>query len=202
MKNHGRQQSAASPRAEEGGGFVTIAKVTKTQGRKGEVAAALLTDFPERFTDRIRLFALNPRDQRSELELEDHWFHKGGVVLKFLGVDSIGQAEALIGCEIQIPQAERAVLQDDSVWVSDLVGCMVSDSGREIGRIEDVRFGTGEAPLLVIRGEKEYLVPFAAAYIEKMAPEEKRLDMKLPEGMLELDAPLKQQDRERKKNQD
>lgn len=187
MKNH------EPPRAEEGGGFVTIAKVTKTQGRKGEVAAALLTDFPERFATRKRVFAVNYalREERQELELEDHWFHKGGIVLKFLGVDSISQAEALIGCEIQIPQAERAVLQDDSVWVSDLVGCMVSDSGREIGRIEDVRFGAGEAPLLVIRGEKEYLVPFAAAYIEKMAPEEKRLEMKLPEGMLELDAPLR-----------
>ena len=41
------------------GDFVTIAKVTKTQGRKGEVAALLLTDFPERFASRKRLYALD-----------------------------------------------------------------------------------------------------------------------------------------------
>jgi 16S rRNA processing protein RimM len=170
------------------GDFVTIAKVTKTQGRKGEVAALLLTDFPERFASRKRLFALDRRDQRRELELEDHWPHKGGVVLKFAGFDSISQAETLIGSEIQIPAAERAPLPDDSVYVSDLVGCMVSDRGREIGRIEDVQFGAGEAPLLVVRRNdgKEYLVPFAAAYIERIVLAEKQLEMKLPEGMLEV----------------
>jgi 16S rRNA processing protein RimM len=170
------------------GDFVTIARVTKTQGRKGEVAALLLTDFPERFATRKRLYALDRREQRRELELEDHWPHKGGVVLKFVGFDTINQAETLVGCEIQIPRAERAPLPDDSIYVSDLVGCMVSDAGREIGRIEDVQFGAGEAPLLVVRRNdgKEYLVPFAAAYIERIAPAEKRLEMKLPEGMLEL----------------
>jgi 16S rRNA processing protein RimM len=178
---------ANTPRGQESSGdFVTIAKVTKTQGRKGEVAAVLLTDFPERFAERKRLFGLDSKDQRRELELEDHWFHKGGVVLKFAGVDSIGQAETLVGSEIQIPVGERTQLQDDSIYLSDLAGCVVSDGGREIGRVEEVRFGAGEAPLLVVRGDKEYLVPFASAYIERLAPAEKRIEMKLPEGMLEL----------------
>jgi 16S rRNA processing protein RimM len=191
------------PRQETSGGeFVTIAKVTKTQGRKGEVAAVLLTDFPERFATRKRLFMLDRREQRREVKLEDHWFHKGGVVLKFLGVDSISQAETLIGCEIQIPRAERAQLQDDSVYVNDLVDCVVSDSGREIGRIENVQFGAGEAPLLVVKGEKEYLIPFAAAYIKRLAPAEKRVEMELPEGMLELDAPLKQEEKEKQRGQE
>jgi 16S rRNA processing protein RimM len=171
------------------GEFVTVAKVTKTQGRKGEVAAALLTDFPERFAERKRLFALDEKDRRREVQLEDHWFHKGGVVLKFAGVDSISQAEELIGCEIQIPASERAELEDDSVYISDLVGCTVSDSGREIGRIERVQFGSGEAPLLVVKGkgDKEYLVPFATAYLDKIDLKGKQVRMRLPAGLLELD---------------
>jgi 16S rRNA processing protein RimM len=188
---------AHTPRAEEASGdFVTIAKVTRTQGRKGEVAAVLLTDFPERFASRKQLFGLDGKDRRRQLELEDHWFHKGGVVLKFAGVDSISEAESLVGSEIQIPAAERAQLQDDSVYLSDLAGCIVSDGGREVGRVEGVNFGAGEAPLLVVRGDKEYLVPFAAAYIERLAPAEKRIEMKLPPGMLELDAPLRQEEKE------
>jgi 16S rRNA processing protein RimM len=187
--------------------FVTIARVAKTQGRKGEVAATLLTDFPERFATRRRLFALcdAPRrqsgaatgEQRRELQLEDHWFHKGMVVLKFAGVDSISDAEALLGCEIQVPRNERAELGEAEFYVGDLAGCMVTDSGREIGRVKDVQFGSGEAPLLVIEGKKEFLVPFAAAYIEKIDLEHKQLCMKLPEGMLELDAPLSREERER-----
>jgi 16S rRNA processing protein RimM len=177
-----------SPRAEENPAeFVTIAKVTKTQGRIGEVAAALFTDFPERFADRKRLFAFDPaRGRRRELELENHWFHKGGVVLKFQGVDSISRAEELVGCEIQIPRSERVGLEGDLVYVSDLTGCAVFAGGREIGRIEDVQFSSGDAPLLVVKGEKEHLIPFAAEFVEKLDLGQKRLTMKLPEGLLEL----------------
>src|SRR5262249_38473750 len=122
MTDHKRQRGVAAQRSEgDSGAFVTIAKVTKTQGRKGEVAALLLTDFPERFATRKRLFALDRQDRRTELELEDHWFHKGGVVLKFAGVDSISQAETLIGCGIQIPQAERAEPAGGLVLLGDLV---------------------------------------------------------------------------------
>jgi 16S rRNA processing protein RimM len=185
--------------------FVTIARVAKTQGRHGEVAATLLTDFPELFETRKKLFALGDSTKQSgaaepnrrKLDLDEHWFHKGMVVLKFAGVDSISDAETLVGSEIQIPRSERAALGSDEFYVSDLIGCTVTDSGREIGRIKDVQFGSGEAPLLVIEGEKEYLVPFAAAYIEKIALEQKRLEMKLPEGLLELDAPLNQEEKQR-----
>jgi 16S rRNA processing protein RimM len=185
------------PRKETGQGeFVALAKVTKTQGRKGEVAAALLTDFPERFATRRQLLALHRDGRRSQLELEDHWFHKGGVVLKFAGVDSISQAETLVGCEIQIPWAERAELPEGSVYISDLIGCMVSDGGRAIGRLRDVQFGAGEAPLLLIKGEddREFLVPFASEFLENVDLERKQVSMKLPEGLLEIDAPVKKEE--------
>jgi len=189
--------------ASEESEFVTIAKVTKTQGRRGELAAMLLTHFPERFADRKRLFALSADgNSRRELSLEDHWFHKGQVVLKFAGVDEISQAEKLIGSEIQVPIEERAALEHGSLYVSDMVGCMVFDAGRELGKIQDVQFGAGEAPLLVIKGAKEYLVPFAAEYVEKIAPDQKRIDMKLPEGMLELDAPLSREEKQRQHEKD
>jgi len=202
-----------APESTGGDEFVTIARVAKTQGRKGEVAATLFTDFPERFQTRRRLFALcesgsgqargsiSPvvAEQRRELQLEDHWFHKGMVVLKFAGVDSISDAEGLVGCEIQVPRSERAELGSDEFYVSDLAGCMVTDSGQEIGRIRNVQFGSGEAPLLVIQGAKELLVPFAAAYIEKVDLKQRRVSMNLPPGLLELDAPLGREEKQRKK---
>jgi 16S rRNA processing protein RimM len=171
--------------------FVTIARVSKPQGRRGEVAAALFTDFPERFATRKRLFALDARGARRALELEEHWFHKGKVVLKFKGVDSITDAEKLIGCEIQLPLEERAVPEAGTVYVSDLIGCTLYDSGREVGTVEDVQFGAGEAPLLVIKGAREILVPYAAEYVREFLPDRKRIEMKLPAGMLDLDRPVK-----------
>ncbi len=66
------------------------------------------------------------------------------------------------------------------------------DQGREIGRIEDVQFGAGEAPLLMVRDAKARLleVPFAEAYLEGVDVERKQVRMKLPEGLLEVNAPL------------
>ena len=66
------------------------------------------------------------------------------------------------------------------------------DQGREIGRIEDVQFGAGEAPLLMVRDAEARLleVPFAEAYLEGVDVERKQVRMKLPEGLLEVNAPL------------
>lgn len=171
--------------------------MTRTQGRRGEVAAELHTDFPERFRERRKLFALAADGSRRPLDLETSWEHKGGIVLKFRGVDSISDAEQLVGSEIQIPQEERAPLKPGAAYVADLIGCEVTADGRELGRVEDVQFGAGDAPLLVIRaeGDKEYLVPFAEEFVRSLDVERKRLDMALPEGLLELDAPLSEDEK-------
>ncbi|MFI5108470.1 MAG: ribosome maturation factor RimM [Terriglobales bacterium] len=167
---------------------MTLARVLRTQGRRGEVAAELHTVSWERFPSGCRVFALDEHNPQREFVVEDSWPHKGLVVLKFRGIESISQAEALIGCEIQVPRSERLPLAAGEVYVSDLVGCAVFDRGTEVGRIAEVRFGSGDAPLLVVKaGNKEHLLPFAKAYLVKVDTEGKRLDMNLPEGMLELD---------------
>ncbi|MGA7514509.1 MAG: ribosome maturation factor RimM, partial [Candidatus Sulfotelmatobacter sp.] len=184
---------------ETGGEFITLARVVKTQGRRGEVAAEILSDAPDRFAAGMKLLAL-PRDSnvdrretdRRKLELEDLWPHKGLLVLKFAGVDSISDAETLVGCELQVPRSQRSELQTGWNYVSDLVGCEVLDHGREIGRIEDVQFGAGEAPLLMVRdaGGRLLEIPFAEAYLDGVDVERKQVRMKLPEGLLEVNAPL------------
>lgn len=183
------------------GEFVTVAKVTKTQGRIGEVAAVLLTDFPERFSQPGPYFSLDKENRRREIKLDDHWFHKGQIILKAAGVDSISQAEELIGCEIQVPLEQRIELEEGSIYLSDLTGCVVFDDGREIGRIQDVQFGSGEAPLLIVKGgvNKEYMIPFAAEFLKSLDVQHKRVEMKLPAGMLELDAPLNNDEKERQR---
>jgi 16S rRNA processing protein RimM len=168
--------------------------VVKTQGRRGEVAVEVYSDVPDRFVAGMKLLAL-PREPgacRRELDVEQLWPHKGLLVLKFAGVDSISEAETLVGCELQVPRGQRSQLQAGWNYVSDLVGSAVSDRGREIGRIEDVQFGAGEAPLLMVRDAAAKLVeiPFAEAYLDGVDVERKQVRMKLPEGLLEVNAPL------------
>lgn len=173
--------------------------MVKPQGRHGEVAVEPHTSFPERFAERHRIFALSPLGERRALTVEDAWAHKGRMVLKLQGIESISDAEALVGCELQIPLAERAQLQAGEAYVSDLVGCTLwarqGGAGEltEVGPVEDVLFGAGEAPLLVVKpGGRELMVPLAAEYLTAAGIDvsRRRVEMALPEGMLELAAPI------------
>jgi len=139
----------------------------------------------------MRLWALALDGLRRELEVEEFWPHKSYLVLKFAGIDSISDAEGLIGCELQVPAAERAKLQPGWNYVSDLVGCTVFDEDREVGQVHDVQFGAGEAPLLLVKaGAKEYEIPYAEAYLRSSDLERREIRMVLPQGMLEVNAPL------------
>ena len=184
--------------------FITLARVVKTQGRHGEVAAEVHSDVPDRFSEGMKLFALGKSaDSRRELEVEGFWPHKGLLVLKFSGIDSMTEAEALIGSELQVPRGERATLELGWNYVSDLVGCAVFDHGTEIGRIEDVQFGAGEAPLLIVAaaGGKKFDVPFAEAYVEGVDMRQKQVRMNLPEGMLEINASMTPEEKQAQRSE-
>lgn len=179
---------------ETSGEFITLARVVKTQGRRGEVASEILSDIPGRFVVGMKLRSLprEPHGHPRELEVEELWPHKGLLVLKFRGVDSISAAETLIGCELQVPQSQRSKLQPGWNYVSDLVGCVVFDCEHEIGSVKDVQFGAGEAPLLIVRDAagRQLEVPFAETYLDGVNVDQKQIRMKLPEGLLGVNAPL------------
>jgi 16S rRNA processing protein RimM len=191
-------------------GWVWLALIKRTQGRKGEVFAEILTDFPEKFAERRRLWLLrgaktavsdvsitaggdeNPR----EVELVHDWLHKGGVVLHFAGVDSISSAEELAGMIVAIPQEERAKLDADEVYIGDLIGCVLVDVAEvepvTVGEIEDVDRSAGPVAILVVHGESstdEILIPFAKDYLRLVDVDAKRVEMALPEGLVNLNRP-------------
>jgi len=159
----------------------------------------LHTDVPDRFRQNMRLWALKKDGQRREVTVEDLWPHKSFLVLKFQGIETISDAEPLVGAELQLPRSERAQLEPGWTYLSDLIGCTVFDGQREVGKVEDVEFGAGEAPLLVVSSGAKlpYQIPFAEAYLEEVDLERRQVRMKLPEGMLEVNAPLAKEEKER-----
>jgi 16S rRNA processing protein RimM len=181
--------------------WVWLARIRRPQGRRGEVLAEILTDFPEKFAERRQVWLLPASSvsrSRSvgvarEIELANHWLHKGGIVLHFAGVDSISAAEELKGLVVAIPQAKRAPLAADETYIGDLIGCVLVDvAGAEavtVGEIENVDRSGGAAPLLVVHGARgEVLIPFAKSYLRRIDLEGKRVEMALPEGLVDLNA--------------
>jgi 16S rRNA processing protein RimM len=190
------------------GSWVWLSRIRRPQGRKGEVFAEILTDFPEKFAERKRLWLLTasgggaaatpPATQTSaprEMELTAHWLHKGGVVLHFAGIDSISAAETLNGLVVALPWSERAPLGEEEFYIGDLIGCTLVDVAKAaepvvVGEIEEVDRTVGPVALLVVRGAVgEVLVPFAKSYLRRIDIEGKRVEMALPQGLIDLNTP-------------
>ncbi len=208
--------------------WVWLARIRRPQGRKGEVFADILTDFPEKFAERRQLWLLHEpalhkqaitkldnvkgtefspyvhtaiseralAPEGREVTLSAHWLHKGGIVLHFAGIDSITAAETLNGLVVAIPRAERATLDEDEVYIADLIGCALVDVAGPapvvVGQIEEVDRTAGPVALLVVQGAAgEVLVPFAKSYLRKIDLGAKLVEMALPGGLIDLNAPGK-----------
>ena len=156
----------------------------------------LHTDVADRFREGMKLWARAEDGSRRELQVEELWPHKSYLVLKFAGSDSISDAETLLRCELQVPGDQRAQLEPGWTYVSDLIGCTVFDGDRELGAVQDVQFGTGEAPLLLVKaGAKQFELPYADAYLKSVDLRQKQVHMALPEGLLEVNAPLTEEEK-------
>jgi len=166
--------------------LVAIARIARPRGTGGEVVAALLTDFPDRFEGLGQVTALMPNAGRRELTIENHWLQSGRIVLKFAGVDSIETAEELRDAEVCIPEQEVVELGRDEYFDWQLVGCEVElISGEQVGTVTEI-MRTGGTELLVVAGSKEFLIPFVEAICVEVDIEGKVIRVDPPEGLLEF----------------
>src|SRR6476620_2125797 len=168
--------------------LVVIARIVKTRGLRGEVVADLLTDFPERFDglEEVRVRPSGGGDAR-EFRIENFWFQKGRVILKFAGVDTVEQAETLRDSDVCVPEEEAVQLEEDEFFDWQLAGCKVETiDGAEIGEVSEV-MRTGGAEILVVKGGgNEFLIPFAGSICTDVDIENRMIRVDPPEGLLEF----------------
>jgi 16S rRNA processing protein RimM len=199
----------ASEQRDQAAQWVWLARIRRPQGRKGEVFADILTDFPEKFAERRQLWLLADPDSTRhkslpaptprQIDLIAHWLHKGGIVLHFEGIDSISAAETLAGLTVAIPRADRAPLAEDEIYIADLVGCTLYDLAKSdtpvfVGQIEGVDRSAGPVSILEVSSPgstEEILIPFAKSYLRTIDLAAKRVEMALPEGLTNLNVPEK-----------
>jgi 16S rRNA processing protein RimM len=164
------------------GAWVAIAILGKPRGNRGELTAIGLTSKPERFDALERVFLSGHADP---FAVEEIWEHKGGLVFKFAGVDSISQAETLQGCEVRLPVSERVELDPGEYFDSDLVGCEVVDraTGQRLGKVTAIQDGGGSG-LLVLDGN--VLIPFARGICVSIDVGQRRIEVILPDGLLDV----------------
>jgi 16S rRNA processing protein RimM len=192
--------------------WVLLARILRARGNKGEVAAELLTDFPERLTKLKEVFVgqAGGKDQPRRVAVKSCWLsqnHRGQAVFHFEGVNSISEAERFRGQEILLPFEQRVTLPAGKYFVSDLIGCSVFESSVStpvvasspcslgevpalLGKVRDVQIPGDEIPgtplLIVDTAHGELLVPLAQDICTRIAVTERRIDVTLPEGLRNL----------------
>jgi len=192
---------------------ITVARILRPHGVRGEVAAEILTDFPERLTKLKSAELWDGKSEPRRVTIRSCWLShsRGGqAVFHFAGSDSMTAAEKLIGLEVQIPLADRMPLPASSYYISDLIGCEVHERAREqtqddslektadgsvgksqekdaslIGRVRDVQ--SGGTPILVVdSAHGEMLIPLAQEICVNVDTAARRIEVILPEGLREL----------------
>jgi 16S rRNA processing protein RimM len=194
--------------------WVAVARILRPRGNKGEVAAELLTDFPQRLTTLREAFLSDQRspNEPQQKQIKACWLsqnHPGQAVFHFEGYSSISDAEKLRGLDVLLPIEQRVTLPAGQYFISDLIGCSVFERAREappvasspcsmstapslLGSVTDVQFtgeGVSGAPLLVVDArEGELLIPLAEDICTRIDPAARRIDVLLPEGLRELNS--------------
>jgi len=168
--------------------WVAIAGVLGSRGNRGELRTVSLTGQPDRFTGLEEVYLLGPANSEASyhrFEVEKVWEHRGYVILKLRGIDSISEAERWRGCEVHVPRTQRPVLPEGEYYQSDLIGYeVVGRDGRRLGRVREWQEHGGPA-LLVVEGEQgeEMLIPFAVSICVEIDAAGRRIVAELPEGL-------------------
>ncbi len=192
--------------------WVLVARILRARGNKGEVAAEILTDFPERLTPLREVFVGHPdsMNEPRHLAVKSCWLsqnHRGQAVFHFEDVDSISEAEKFRGLEVLLPFEQRVALPAGQYFVSDLIGCSVfetpastpvmssspcslSEAPALLGTVRDVQFPGEEisgTPLLEVETSGgEILIPLAVDICTKIDTGARRIDVILPDGLRDL----------------
>jgi 16S rRNA processing protein RimM len=185
--------------------WIVLAHLLRPQGRKGELLAELLTDFPDRFDGREDLFLAPPEFQGTGAEARSvqvisSWLpvgkNRGRIVLHLAGIDTISDAESLVGLDVIVPEDGRLSLDGDSTYVSDLIGCVVFDNETSVGEVTGVEFPTSSdgarlddmPSLLEVRSEDgdEILIPYAKAFLKSVDIAGRKIVLSLPAGLVDV----------------
>lgn len=151
---------------------ITVGKIAKPQGIKGEVKLQCYVDAPEGF---LRIKEVYVGGVLRTVKLAR--VVGADVFLTLEGVDDRNMAETLRNLEVEVDRDKADQLKTGDYFVADLTGLTVKVGEEEMGKVADV-LQYGAADIFDVRGKKNYLVPFLKALV---------LDIDIEAGVIVMD---------------
>lgn len=192
MSSRSSKKTTSEPSARAvGETTVEVGRVLRPHGVRGEAVVESYSDVPERFAPGAELLVLGARGRiERRLRVESARPHKGRLLVRFEGVADPEDVEALRGALLQVPGEAVPAPSEGTWYYFQLVGCRCVDRRRgPLGEVTDVR-EDGGGVLLEVRLDAgpeggRLLVPFVADVVRAVQPEAGRIEVELPEGLLE-----------------
>ncbi len=166
--------------------YLLIGKLVKAHGIKGEVKFKPYADDVSNIPHYEAMLLRKPASDEGLLCEVSHWRLAGRqAILKFEGVDTCNDAEALVGHEVWVDKTALPPLAEDEFYWHEFEGLrVVTDAGRDLGTIAAL-MAAGPYDVLVVRGRgHEYLIPARNEFI--VGREGDTLIVSPPDGLLEM----------------
>lgn len=163
--------------------FLEVGKIINTHGLRGEVKIATWTDYPEDFEKLDYVLAVQ-RGKETRLDIENIKYQKNNIIVKFKQLKVIEEAEAYKNANLKVPREALGELPEGVYYIADLLECEVSDENGVIGILKDV-FSTGSNDVYDIKreGKRNLLVPIIDGVLQNVDIENKKILIKVPEGL-------------------
>lgn len=165
--------------------YTQVGKIINTHGVKGEVKVYPLTNNIYRF-DQLKKVYLG--ENKLKVNIEKVRYHKGMVIIKFIGINNINQIISFKDEFIYVDEEDRIELPEGHYFIYDIVGCVVNNiHGEKVGTVIDV-IQSASNDVYVVKGhgvDKEYLIPAIKEFIVHVDVDEKKIIIDPIEGMIE-----------------
>lgn len=165
--------------------YLQVGKIVNTHGVRGEMKLIPLTDDPKRFDDLDWIYI--EKDGMHKCRIESVKYFKGSVIIKLEGIDTPEAAAAYREHFLLVDRQNAVKLPEDTFFICDIIGSRVFDeNGSELGELQDV-LQTGSNDVYVVRNEsgREILIPALKSVVRSVLPEQKRIDVVVPKGLLD-----------------
>ena len=165
-----------------------VGKIVNTHSLKGEVKVISSTDFEEqRFEKGTELLITRGNQVVKEVTVESYRTHKNNLLVKFVGIDSIEEAEKLKNLQIKIDSDNIGELEENEFYFHEIIGCEVLDeNGKSLGEISEILTpGANDVWVIKSQNGKEILIPYIEDVVKKIDVENKKIDIEVMEGLID-----------------
>lgn len=157
--------------------FLDCGQIVNTHGIHGEVRIVPWADSPEFLRGFSTLYT-----DGTPIRVTSSRVHKGSVIAKLDGVDTVEQAMILKGKTVQIRRTD-AKLPEGSFFLADIIGLpVVDESGQKLGVLREV-LSPSVQQVYVVDGEREIMIPAVPEFILETNIAGGYIKVRLIEGM-------------------